>query len=443
MYESALRIVQREGDRWGIADALDHIGMSHYLLGEIVRARQAFGQAADIFREVGDRERAASALTNRGLYLVVLDSASPIDATPATLRLEAAHGLRISQEIGWRAGEAYAQVALATCDMGEGRYADAESIAQTALVLAREIGHRQWTLIALFTLGLLHAETLDDDVALDYLLQAHAIAREIGSRQWLERLDAWVERLRDRLRRENYPVPELPTGPAVPSTAGQRRFLLNHVERELRAGRYATACSLISVLDREPEGLEAAEILLLKAEALAGLGDQDAAEMRYLQARRLASTVGPASLLWRIAAGRSRLWAGADDTLALSEKHATRRLIEETAASLPNEEWRAALLQSLDVQSWLASTGRQRTRVTSAPGGLTGRELDVTRCIALGMTNKEIARNLFIAEKTVESHVSACLAKLGFTSRSRLAVWAAERQRDGELEPWEDVGVDT
>jgi len=43
------------------------------------------------------------------------------------------------------------------------------------------------------------------------------------------------------------------------------------------------------------------------------------------------------------------------------------------------------------------------------------------------MTNKEIARELSISGKTVEMHVGGCLAKLGFSSRARLAVWAAEQ----------------
>jgi DNA-binding NarL/FixJ family response regulator len=59
---------------------------------------------------------------------------------------------------------------------------------------------------------------------------------------------------------------------------------------------------------------------------------------------------------------------------------------------------------------------------------LTGREREVLRLIAQGYTYKEIARELFIAVKTVESHVSSVLRKLQLSSRHQLTRWAAERR---------------
>lgn len=59
---------------------------------------------------------------------------------------------------------------------------------------------------------------------------------------------------------------------------------------------------------------------------------------------------------------------------------------------------------------------------------LTGREREVLRLIAQGYTYKEIARELFISVKTVESHVSSVLRKLQLSSRHQLTRWAAERK---------------
>ena len=59
---------------------------------------------------------------------------------------------------------------------------------------------------------------------------------------------------------------------------------------------------------------------------------------------------------------------------------------------------------------------------------LTGREREVLRLIAQGYTYKEIARELFISVKTVESHVSSVLRKLQLSSRHQLTRWAAERR---------------
>ena len=58
---------------------------------------------------------------------------------------------------------------------------------------------------------------------------------------------------------------------------------------------------------------------------------------------------------------------------------------------------------------------------------LTSREREVLRLIAQGYTYKEIARELFISVKTVESHVSSVLRKLQLSTRHQLTRWAAER----------------
>ncbi len=59
---------------------------------------------------------------------------------------------------------------------------------------------------------------------------------------------------------------------------------------------------------------------------------------------------------------------------------------------------------------------------------LTPREREVLRLIARGYTYKEIARDLTISVKTVESHVSAVLRKLQLSSRHQLTQWATERR---------------
>jgi len=59
---------------------------------------------------------------------------------------------------------------------------------------------------------------------------------------------------------------------------------------------------------------------------------------------------------------------------------------------------------------------------------LSRREHEVLRLIARGYTYKEIARELSISTKTVESHVSSVLRKLQLSTRHQLARWATERR---------------
>lgn len=59
---------------------------------------------------------------------------------------------------------------------------------------------------------------------------------------------------------------------------------------------------------------------------------------------------------------------------------------------------------------------------------LSRREREVLRLIARGYTYKEVARDLVISVKTVESHVSSVLRKLQLSTRHELARWASDRR---------------
>ena len=61
-----------------------------------------------------------------------------------------------------------------------------------------------------------------------------------------------------------------------------------------------------------------------------------------------------------------------------------------------------------------------------ADGGLTGRELEVLALVASGATNKAIAAELFVSERTVDRHVSNIFSKLAVTTRTAAATYAHE-----------------
>ena len=60
------------------------------------------------------------------------------------------------------------------------------------------------------------------------------------------------------------------------------------------------------------------------------------------------------------------------------------------------------------------------------PDGLTGREREIAALIGLGKTNGEIASELVLSKRTVESHVGNILSKLGLTSRGQIMRWAID-----------------
>jgi non-specific serine/threonine protein kinase len=70
--------------------------------------------------------------------------------------------------------------------------------------------------------------------------------------------------------------------------------------------------------------------------------------------------------------------------------------------------------------------GRERTGPVAAIHALTPRELEVAGLVAAGLTNREIAEALVIAEKTAANHVQRLLDKLSLHSRAQLAARSAE-----------------
>jgi DNA-binding NarL/FixJ family response regulator len=68
----------------------------------------------------------------------------------------------------------------------------------------------------------------------------------------------------------------------------------------------------------------------------------------------------------------------------------------------------------------------RRAVAQAANGGLTRREVEVVRLVAMGHTNREIARELFLSPRTVEMHVGSILLKLDCRSRADAARRASE-----------------
>lgn len=66
-----------------------------------------------------------------------------------------------------------------------------------------------------------------------------------------------------------------------------------------------------------------------------------------------------------------------------------------------------------------------------ADAKLTRRAEEVAELVALGLTNREIAKRLFVSDRTVEWHIEQILNKLGFSSRSQIAAWVVRSQASG------------
>ncbi|HEY7076572.1 MAG TPA: HD domain-containing phosphohydrolase [Solirubrobacteraceae bacterium] len=191
----------------------------------------------------------------------------------------------------------------------------------------------------------------------------------------------------------------------IPNTIWDKRGPLTAVERErVRLHPYLT------------------ERMLSSSPALAATGAL-AAQHR----ERVDGSGYPRGLRASTLAPPARILAAADVYRALLEPrpHRDARTAGEAAAEL-RAEVRASRLDGEAVDAVLAAAGHEITRRAQRPAGLTPREVEILRLLARGLLNKQIARRLGIAPKTVGNHVQHIYAKIGVSTRAAAALFATE-----------------
>ncbi len=99
-------------------------------------------------------------------------------------------------------------------------------------------------------------------------------------------------------------------------------------------------------------------------------------------------------------------------------------LLKDTEADDLCRAIKAAAAGQVQLSPKAAARLMREVRAPDSPEVLTEREVDVLRLLAQGQANKQIASNLRIGEKTVKTHVSNILAKLGVPSRTQAALYA-------------------
>lgn len=104
------------------------------------------------------------------------------------------------------------------------------------------------------------------------------------------------------------------------------------------------------------------------------------------------------------------------------------------AAEELRQEARAGRLDAESVQAVLARAGHRALRRTPWPAGLTDREVDVLRLVAQGRSNRQIAAELYIAEKTASNHVEHIYTKLGVNNRTQASLAAIDWGLTGSVD---------
>ena len=321
---------------------------------------------------------------------------------------------------------------MAICLGPRGEYTHALEVAQRGLALASEIEHRQWMTAGHRALGAIYLDLLAFSEAQQHLEQALALAQEIGSRYWIRIASGFLALV--CVAQHNVTRAESLLGAAIgpddpAQTVGQRLLWYARAELALARNDPPLALHICDQLFASSINLSSESniprLAKLRGEALIKLKQAAEAETILQQARAAALERSLRPLLWRIDLTLGKL-AHAQRRYEEAQRRFAQalELLEDLAGSLPDERLRQHFLQHAQA---LFPRTRQPSPLRQAKktfGGLTQRERAVAALIAQGKSNREIADGLVVAPHTIETHVSNILSKLGFTSRTQIAVWA-------------------
>jgi len=130
--------------------------------------------------------------------------------------------------------------------------------------------------------------------------------------------------------------------------------------------------------------------------------------------------------LSRGAIARGALILGAADAYqAMREPRPHRQALSaDDAAAELRREATAGRMDGYVVEAVLAAAGHRAASRPDGPAGLTRREVEVLRLVARGLSNKAIAKRLFISPKTVGNHVEHIYTKIGASNRAAASLFA-------------------
>lgn len=422
-HREALSLLEELDDDAGRGQTLDLLALATAFGGDLAEAVSLWDRAIALHRERNDRFALASSLSVRA---VAGGGGMTWHVSPTTP--EAAHSalacaeeaLRISREIGWRAGEAFACHCLVQPLSGLGAYARALDIARTGLDIAREIGHHEWLCALHLVVGTLLRDVGQSGDAGEHAEAAFAVARSIGSLYWTRVTGAALMELRIRLGDLGAAAQlerELLAETQPPSTTASREVCFAAAHYALMRGDTSRAASMLEGM-RARGGTPALDTLF--AEALLACGLQADAEQVARGALQVAEACGYRSRLWRLYGLLARiLIAQGRRSEADAARDAAGAVVSEIAEDLPEA------LRGTFVGMVHRAVGVLARRGARDDAGLSQREREVAQLLGEGLSNRAIAERLVLGERTVESHVSAILAKLHLSNRAQIAAFVA------------------
>jgi predicted ATPase/DNA-binding CsgD family transcriptional regulator len=362
------------------------VGRAQLALSSAPAQAESWAEAGlELCRAAGDEFWTAAALNL--LSEIALHMGRADEATAA-----ADEALSVAQAAGDGWNEGYALgIRAAIAAMG-GRLREAEQLAASSISLMRRIDQQWGVARALLGLGDVARLRGDPGGAHSRYLEALAILREIDARPDIARCLAGLARVAMDLGSIGQARQHLAESIRLSHSTGSR----------IGVARGLEAFAALAAAENRPElvvQLTAAASALREAAGFPALAG--ARVERYLASAR---PLGEPAI--------ARLWA---QGLALSGEEAVALALAGPAGPGGRDPVTLAAVRASPVPPAL-------------PGALTPREYQVVALVAAGRSNKAIASELVISPATAARHVANILAKLGFSSRTQIAAWAAGKQ---------------
>jgi DNA-binding CsgD family transcriptional regulator/tetratricopeptide (TPR) repeat protein len=384
----AIELAERFGDRESLSRALNSVGSAQWF-SDPDQAPVTLARSLAVATDAGNDQAAAGAMVNLGSGAGEIRRYAVAD-----------HWLR--RAVAWcverdlDGSGRYAIAWLARCDFERGRWSEAGPAA--AGVAAERSAGAPSRRVALTVLGRLRTRRGDPD-ADSALAEAWELAVDTGELQRLWPVAAG--------RAEHAWL----TGHAgaVPALVAEPFQLARRIGHPWAVGELAFWLWRAGALD-------------------AAAGPLDGAARPY--ALQIAGDWRAAAAAWQ------RLGCPYEQAVALADGDTEPDLLAaldllERLGARPAADAVASRLRELGVRRL---PRRPRRATLANPAGLTARELEVLELLGAGLRNADIAARLHIAEKTVDHHVSAILAKLGVRSRRDAARVATARGIGGQTQ---------
>ncbi|HWZ17489.1 MAG TPA: LuxR C-terminal-related transcriptional regulator, partial [Ktedonobacteraceae bacterium] len=219
-----------------------------------------------------------------------------------------------------------------------------------------------------------------------------------------------------------------------PSQVAERALLLIRAELALMQHQPELAlqcCKQVLSLAPQRAGETAERVIprlwKCQGEALSALGRGEEAIQVLEEARRGAILQQYLPMLWQIERALGRAYQKQRHLEEAQQAFASARQgIATLAESIENPDLREQF--ELTARKTLPKEKPVSPRRATAEqyGGLTEREREVAALIGQGKSNAEIAEQMVVSKRTVETHMSSVLSKLGLPSRFQIAMWARD-----------------